>query len=217
MTPFAEIENVSLPAVTLTPGSPNRCWSAGARMKGPFRPVCTSVKEPSGWPKNFPGPFSGTVMAFPVCRFVYETVTAPVKRNVMDPSAVLRTLVNSLLTGKVTRSLNPQTDAGRVKGGPEGGSHLGPRPARAGEAVATPPSTHSSALSATIITSRRLMAITPLRPPRWGLRAILQRRARGSHSRCTFTTTSLGNYQHRFYIAGLPWQGPGALLTWARP
>src|SRR5215469_3718918 len=100
MTPFAEIENVSLPAVTLTPGSPNRFWLAGNRMKGPFRPVCTSVKEPSGWPKNFPGPFSGTVMVFPVCRFVYEAVTAPVKRNVMDPSAALRALVNSMLTGK---------------------------------------------------------------------------------------------------------------------
>src|SRR5215471_18614940 len=134
-------------------------------MKGPFRPVCTSVKEPSGWPKNFPGPFSGTVMVFPVCRFVYETVTAPVKRKVVDPSAVLRTLVNSLLTGKATRSLNPQNDAGRVKGGPEGCCHLCPRPARAGEAVTTPPSTHSSAPSATI-TPSRLMAITSTaRPP----------------------------------------------------
>src|SRR5215467_15642993 len=125
----AEIENVSLPAVTLTVGSPNRCASAGDRMKGPFRPVCTSVKEPSGWPKNFPGPFSGTVMVFPVCRFVYETVTAPVKRNSMDPSAVLRTLVYSLLTTVVSRSLNPQNDAGRVKGAAGPICHLGPRPA----------------------------------------------------------------------------------------
>src|SRR5215469_5538410 len=130
MTPFAAIENVTLPTVTLTAGSPNRFASGGNTMKGPFRPVCTSVKEPSGWPKNFPGPFSGTVMVFPVCRFVYETVTAPVKRNVVDPSAVLRTLVYSLLTGKATRTLNPQNDAGRVKGGPPGGCHLGPRPAR---------------------------------------------------------------------------------------
>src|SRR5215471_8006404 len=113
----AETENASLPAVTLTVGSPNRVASAGDRMKGPFRPVCTSVIEPSEPMVAFPGPFSGTVMVFPVCRFVYETVTAPVKRKVMDPSAVLRTLVNSLLTGKLTRSLNPQTDAGRVKGG----------------------------------------------------------------------------------------------------
>src|SRR5260370_33309410 len=138
-------------------------------MNGPFRPVCTSVKEPSGWPKNFPGPFSGTVMVFPVCRFVYETVTAPVKRNVMDPSAVLRTWVNSLLTGKATRSLNPQNDAGRGKSGADpGGCHLRPLPAKAGEAVTTPPSTHSSTTGATI-TPSRLMTTTsqqlPQHPP----------------------------------------------------
>jgi hypothetical protein len=56
-------------------------------MKGPFRPVCTSVIEPSAYMVACPGPFSGTVMVFPVCRFVYETVTAPVNRNVVDPSA----------------------------------------------------------------------------------------------------------------------------------
>src|SRR5215470_123097 len=161
----AVTENASLPAVTLTVGSPNRFASAGARMKGPFRPVCTSVIEPSECMVAFPGPFSGTVMVFPVCRFVYEAVTAPVKRKVMDPSAVLRTLVNSLLTGTATRSLNPQNDAGRVKGGNgPGGCHLGPRPARAGEAVTTPPSPHNSAPSATI-TPNRLMTITPPIPP----------------------------------------------------
>src|SRR5215470_10218309 len=159
----AETEKASLPAVTLTEGSPNRVASAGDKMKGPFRPVCTSVMEPSAWMVAFPGPFSGTVMVFPVCRFVYEAVTAPVKRNVVDPSAVLRTLVYSLLTGNVTRSLNPQNDAGRVKGGPPGGCHLGPRPARAGEAVTTPPSMPSSAPSATI-TPNRLMAITAPTP-----------------------------------------------------
>src|SRR5215831_7276357 len=161
MTPFAEIENVSLPAVTLTAGSPNRAALVRVRMKGPFRPVCTSVKEPSGWPKNFPGPFSGTVMVFPVCRFLYETVTAPVKRKVMDPSAVLRILVYSLLTTVVTRSWNPQYDAGRVKGKEGPIVHLGPRPARAGEAVTTPPSMHSSAPSATMTPSRRLMMNPP--------------------------------------------------------
>ena len=51
-------------------GSPNRFASAGARGKGPFRPVCTSVKEPSGFPQNFPGPFIFSVMVFPVCTFV---------------------------------------------------------------------------------------------------------------------------------------------------
>src|SRR5215467_45100 len=107
-----------------------------------------------------PGPSWRTVMVFPVCRFVYEAVTAPVKRNVVDPSAVLRTLVYSLLTGNVTRSLNTQNDAGRVKGGPPGGCHLGPRPARAGEAVTTPPNRPSSAPSATM-TPSRLMTIPP--------------------------------------------------------
>ena len=38
MTWFAATENASLPAVTLTVGSPNRFASAGVRMKGPFRP-----------------------------------------------------------------------------------------------------------------------------------------------------------------------------------
>ena len=62
----AVTENASLPAVTLTVGSPNRLASAGERMKGPFRPVCTSVIEPSAPMVAFPGPFSGTVMVFPV-------------------------------------------------------------------------------------------------------------------------------------------------------
>ena len=110
----ADTENASRPAVTLTAGSPNRVASAGDRMNGPFRPVCTSVIAPSACMVAFPGPFSGTAMVFPVCRFVYETVTAPVKRNVVDPSAVLRTLVYSLLTGKATRTLNPQNEAGKV-------------------------------------------------------------------------------------------------------
>src|SRR5262249_6662284 len=101
-------------------------------------------------------------------RFVYEAVTAPVKRKVMDPSAVLRTLVNSLLTGTATRSLNPQNDAGRVKGGNgPGGCHLGPRPARAGEAVTTPPSTPSSAPSAAPPPGCRPRATPPpAAPPR---------------------------------------------------
>ena len=57
MTPGgAETENASLPAVTLTVGSPNRFASAGARMKGPFRPVCTSVIEPSACIGGLPRP-----------------------------------------------------------------------------------------------------------------------------------------------------------------
>src|SRR5262245_22034514 len=161
MTPFAATENASLPAVTLTVGSPNRLASAGERKKGPFRPVCTSVIEPSEPMVAGPGPFIVSVIVFPVCRLVNETVTAPVKRKVMDPSAVLRILVNSSLTTVVTRTLNPHNDAGKVKGSAEPSCHLGPRPARAGEAVTTPPSTHSSAPSATNTPSRRLMAISP--------------------------------------------------------
>src|SRR6516162_3527971 len=107
----------------------------------------------------FPGPFSGTVMVLPVCRFVNEAVTAPVNRNVVDPSAWWRTLVYSLLTGNATRSLNPQYDAGRVNGGPPGvgGCHWGPRPARAGEAVITAPSALSSTPSAMITFSRLIV------------------------------------------------------------
>src|SRR5262249_20298194 len=78
----------------------------------------------------------------------------------VDPSAVLRTLVYSLLTGKAIRSLNPQNDVGRVKGGPPGGCHLGPRPARARGAVTIPPNRPSSAPSATI-TPSRLITIPP--------------------------------------------------------
>ena len=80
---------------------------------------------------------------------------APVKRNVMNPSAVLRILVYSLLAAPgVTRTLNPQNDADRVKGVSGPNCHLCPRPARAGEAVTTPPSTQNSAPSATITLSR---------------------------------------------------------------
>ena len=68
----------------------------------------------------FPGPDMFSVMAFPVYRFVNEALMAPVKRKVMDPSAVLRILVYSLLTTVTTRTLNPQNDAGTVKGGPPG-------------------------------------------------------------------------------------------------
>jgi hypothetical protein len=96
--------------------------------------------------------------------------------------------MNALLTGACHRTLNPQNDASRVKGSLEKGRYWGPRylrrrhPARAGEAVTTPPSRPSSAPSAAI-TPARLTAITPLRatarwpgaghivqpqdPPRW--------------------------------------------------
>src|SRR5215472_6440489 len=94
-----------------------------------------------------------SVMVFPVCKFVNEAPKAPAKRKVMDPSAVLRILVYSLLTPGVTRTSNPQNDADRVKGVAGPNCHPSPR-ARAGEAVTTPPSTHSSAPSVTITLSR---------------------------------------------------------------
>jgi hypothetical protein len=101
----AETENASLPEVTLTVGSPNRFASAGARMKGPFRPVCTSVIEPSECMVAFPGPGVFSVMVFAVCRFVNEVSAAPVKRKVLAPSAVLRTLEGYAKPPAITNGL----------------------------------------------------------------------------------------------------------------
>src|SRR5262249_15049669 len=98
--------------------------------------------------------------ALPAPRFVNVILREPVTRVVMDPSEALSTFSYSLAAGSVTRILNPQNNAGRVKGFSSWNSHLGPRPARAGEAVTTPPSMPSSAPSATS-TPSRLMAITP--------------------------------------------------------
>ena len=97
-------------------------------------------------------------------RLVFVTVSAPVMRKVMDPSAALRGLMYSLSTGKDTPIGNPQKSAGRVKGCPGTNCHLGPR-ARAGEAVTTPATMPSSAPNATI-TPSRLMAITSTRGDR---------------------------------------------------
>jgi hypothetical protein len=63
--------------------------------------------------------------------------------------------VNSLLTGTATRSLNPQNDAGRVKGGADPGGLPFGSPAGQGRGGRHhPPSTLSSAPSATIALSR---------------------------------------------------------------
>ena len=89
----------------------------------------------------------------------------PVASKVIDPSEVFRTFEYSLSATGATWTSNPQKNAGRVKDPRWSNNHLGPRPARAGEAVTTPPSMPSSAPSATIIPSR-LMAITSTaRPP----------------------------------------------------
>src|SRR5262249_47378003 len=157
--PLAPTDSVRAPAVTLTPGSPNRFWSAGAR-KIPLCPLPYRVMEPSGGWITFAGPDTFSVMAFPVPGFVNVILREPVTRVVMDPSEALSTFSYSLAAGSVTRILNPQNNAGRVKGFSSWNSHLGPRPARAGEAVSSPPSMPSSAPSATI-TPSRLMTITP--------------------------------------------------------
>src|SRR5262249_38115544 len=108
---------------------------------------------------TFSGPERLTAMVFPVRRFVFDTVDAPVIRVVMDPFVAWRILLYSLFTGKLTLILNPQKLEGRVKGAAGANCHLGPR-ARTGAAVTTPPNRPSSAPSATI-TPSRLMVITP--------------------------------------------------------
>ena len=100
--------------------------------------------------------------------------------------------MNALLTGAFHRTLSPQNDASRVKGSLGNGCYSGRRPpARAGEAVTTPPSRPSSAPSAAI-TPARLMAITPSAPPHCGPVPGIsssRRTRRGGHSRhCRITT-----------------------------
>ena len=65
--PFAVSENLSAPAVTLTPGSLNRFASAGMR-KTTECPWVAAVMEPSAWTVTFPGPDKFSVMVFPVLR-----------------------------------------------------------------------------------------------------------------------------------------------------
>src|SRR5579859_6117217 len=161
MVPSAATDSVSLPTVTLTVGSPNRCASAGVR-KIPLCPPAVTVREPSGNTVGFDGPDEFSVMVFPVARLVNENLTEPVLRKVVDPSEVLRILKNDLSTGKLTRILNPQNAADSVKGFAAANCHFGPR-ASAGPAVTTPPNMPSSALSATT-TPSRLMAITSYLP-----------------------------------------------------
>src|SRR5215470_3274608 len=112
------------------------------------------MTEPSGRNVIFPGPEMFAVMDFPVLRFVFVKVKLPVTRRVIDPSATLRTLKYSLSTGKVTPIWNPHKSPGTVKGCPALNCHLGPRPAKAGAAVTTPPNIPSSVPSATIAPSR---------------------------------------------------------------
>jgi hypothetical protein len=64
----------------------------------------------------FPGPGVFSVMVFPVCRLVNEVSAAPVKRNVVDPSAALRILVNSSLTREGHPDLEPAERGWQGKG-----------------------------------------------------------------------------------------------------
>src|SRR5215471_15300580 len=144
MVPSAAKDAVSLPVGTLTVGRPNRFASAGLSSIAGW-PVPFTVTEPSACVVILKAVDAFTVMAFPVLRFVNAILREPVISVVLDPSAVLRTLMDSLSTAGVTRILNPQNFAGRVKGPDSTISHLGPRPARAGEAISTPPSMPSIA------------------------------------------------------------------------
>src|SRR5215470_4435122 len=162
MLPSGAIETDRAPAVTLTVGSPKRTASAGVRAS-PLRPFSSAITEPSGKTVSFAGPDMFSVMVLPVSRFVADMANEPVAKVVMDPSEAFSTLTNSLLTGKVIRTSNPQNAAGRVIAGGAGETcHLGPL-ASAGEVITTPPNMPSSAPSATI-TPSRLMAITPPSP-----------------------------------------------------
>src|SRR6266516_3488020 len=82
-----------------------------------------------------------TVTLLPFAGFVKVFFKAPLDRMIMDPSAVLSSFWNCLLTSCVPWTSNPQNSAGTVKvGGKSRNSHPSPRPpARAGAAVATPP------------------------------------------------------------------------------
>src|SRR5215471_8908250 len=131
MVPSAAKDAVSLPVGTLTVGRPNRFASAGASSIAGW-PVPFTVTEPSACVVILKDAAAFAVMAFPVLRFVNVILREPVMSVVVDPSAVLRTLMNSLSTAGVTRILNPQNFAGRAKGPDSTISHLGPRPARAG-------------------------------------------------------------------------------------
>src|SRR6516164_10814418 len=73
------------------------------------------------------------------------------------PVRVLEDLGVLLVDWEGHPELEPAERCRQGVGRAPGGCHLGPRPARAGEAVTTPPSTQSSAPSATI-TPSRLMA-----------------------------------------------------------
>src|SRR5215469_10199460 len=132
--PGGAIDSVTGPLVTVSGGRPNRCAAAG-KKNSPLCPFSVTVTKSSDVTVTFAGPDRFSVMAVPVRRLVNVAVSAPVVSVVIDPSAVLRILLYSWWTGKVTPTLNPQYRASKVKGRTGTSGHLGPEPARAGEAV----------------------------------------------------------------------------------
>ena len=69
---------------------------------------------------------------------------------------------------KLTSIVNPQNAASSWKGAAGTISHLGPRAARAGEAVTTPPNMPSSAPSATIVPVHVINLVARMADPhRW--------------------------------------------------
>src|SRR6266536_3693989 len=163
--PSASSVAVTLPAQTDTGGTPKTAASAGVRMSA-VGPVSARVMViPSGLTVSFVGSGEFTEMLFPLSGFVQVPFKEPLNRKIMDPSGAVNPFPNALTTSNLSTIGNPQKSAGRVKVWVSSpwNSHPSPRPpARAGVAVASPPSMPSSAPSATI-TPNRLMAIHPLR------------------------------------------------------
>src|SRR5262245_60717441 len=158
---FASTVPVTGPAVANMPGSPVSCCSAGERSAGP-RPVDRKLEEPSALKVTFAGPEVFTVTLLPFAGFEKVIFAAPVNRKIEDPSVVLSSLTNTLSTSCVAWTRNPQFVLSKP-GKKSRNCHPSPLPpARAGEAVTTPPNMLSSAPSATI-TPIRLMAIPPIR------------------------------------------------------
>jgi hypothetical protein len=60
--------------------------------------LAAKIAEPSGDKVTFTGPDTFSVMDFPVCRFVYETLKKPVWRKVIEPSEAFSNLLNLWLT-----------------------------------------------------------------------------------------------------------------------
>ena len=104
---------VSAPADTNRPGSPkSACW-AGVSTVGWF-PFSRKVTEPSGKSTSFTGPDVFAVMVFPFA--VSEISEAPVNSLIVDPSAALSVLTNTLWTSCVPLDLESADVCGHREG-----------------------------------------------------------------------------------------------------